>query len=159
MDLLDDDLLNLWLKLQQHNVIYIMVGGFASILNGISRTTNDADIWLKDTIENRKALRKALAELEIGDFEQIETIQLIPGFSTIYLNSYMELDLFTDMKYFQQKDFDECYKMATVAEIDDIKIPFLHINQLIQEKKANNRPKDLLDIEELEKIQKLLNNK
>ncbi len=159
MDILNDDLFNLWKKLQQNNVVYIMVGGFASILNGISRATNDADIWLKDTLENRKALRKALLELDMGDFEQLETVQFIPGFSTIFLNSYMELDLFTDMKHFQQKDFDDCYKIASVAEIDGIKIPFLHINQLIQEKKANNRPKDQLDIEELEKIQDLLNKK
>jgi hypothetical protein len=135
-----------------------MVGGFAAILNGISRTTNDADIWLKDTVENKKALRKALKELEIGDFEPIETMQLIPGFSTIYLNTYMELDVFTDMKYFQQESFDSCYKMAIFAEVDGFKIPFLHINHLLLEKKANNRPKDQLDIQELEKIQQLLNN-
>jgi hypothetical protein len=34
-------------------------------------------------------------------------------------------------------------------------VPFLHINQLIEEKQATARPKDLLDIEELEKIKKL----
>lgn len=159
MDILDDDLLNLWKKLQENNVKYIMVGGFASILNGVSRITNDADIWLKDTLENRKALRKSLKDLQIGDFEELENTQLVAGFSTIYLNSYMELDLFTDMKYFQQKDFDECYQKSTMAEIEGIEIPFLHINQLIQEKKANNRAKDKLDIEELEKIQQILNSK
>lgn len=157
MNMLDDDLLNLWKKLNDNNVKYILVGGFASILNGVSRITNDADIWLKDTVENRKALRKTLNQLTIGDFEELESTQLIAGFSTIYLNSYMELDLFTDMKYFQQKDFDECYNKASFARIENIEVPFLHINQLIQEKKATNRAKDQLDIEELEKIKKFTN--
>jgi hypothetical protein len=34
-------------------------------------------------------------------------------------------------------------------------VPFLHINNLIIEKKACSRPKDLLDVDELEKIIKL----
>jgi hypothetical protein len=48
--------------------------------------------------------------------------------------------------------FDECLGMAAIADIDDIKVPFLHINQLIANKKAVNRPKDQIDVIELEKI-------
>jgi hypothetical protein len=36
-----------------------------------------------------------------------------------------------------------------------LKVPFLHINQLIANKKAVNRPKDQIDVPELEKIKKL----
>lgn len=39
-----------------------------------------------------------------------------------------------------------------VAEIENVKVPFLHINLLILNKKAVNRPKDQLDVLELEKI-------
>ncbi len=41
-----------------------------------------------------------------------------------------------------------------MAEIDDCIVPFLHINQLIENKKSVNRPKDQIDVIELEKIQK-----
>jgi len=34
-------------------------------------------------------------------------------------------------------------------------VPFLHINHLIQNKKVVNRPKDQVDVIELEKIRKL----
>lgn len=34
----------------------------------------------------------------------------------------------------------------------NVPVPFLHINQLIQNKKAINRPKDMIDVIELEKI-------
>jgi hypothetical protein len=46
--------------------------------------------------------------------------------------------------------------MASIADIDGVKVPFLHINQLIANKKAVNRPKDQLDVIELERIQKIL---
>jgi hypothetical protein len=55
--------------------------------------------------------------------------------------------------------FDECLQMAPVAEIETVKVPFLHINQLIENKKAVNRPKDQIDVEALEKIRRLAEEK
>ena len=52
--------------------------------------------------------------------------------------------------------FDEALEQATIAEILDVKVPFVNINQLIRNKKATNRPKDVIDVIELEKIRKLL---
>lgn len=45
--------------------------------------------------------------------------------------------------------------MASIADIDGVQVPFLHINQLIANKKAVNRDKDQLDVIALEKIQKI----
>lgn len=44
--------------------------------------------------------------------------------------------------------------MASIAEINGVKIPFLHINHLIESKRATNRPKDQVDLIYLEKNQK-----
>jgi hypothetical protein len=51
--------------------------------------------------------------------------------------------------------FDKCHNMASIAEIDDVHIPFLHINHLIQNKKEVGREKDKLDVINLERIKKL----
>lgn len=152
MDILDDDIINLWQTLNKNNVLYIMVGGFATTIYGGSRITQDVDIWLKDTLANRQQLRKSLNELGYGDFEELETTQLVAGFSSIYLGSGIELDLMTSLKAFEQKDFDNCYTSSTKAEIENVIVPFLHINQLIKEKEATARIKDLLDVEELKAI-------
>ena len=55
---------------------------------------------------------------------------------------------------FEQEKFDDCYIKANEAIIENISVRFFHINQLIESKKATNRLKDQLDIEELEKIKK-----
>ena len=44
-------------------------------------------------------------------------------------------------------------------EIEGVNVPFLHINQLIDNKKAVNRPKDQSDVVELEKIRDLSGKK
>lgn len=69
-------ILSLWKLLNKHNTLYIMVGGFATTFHGFDRLTADLDLWIKDTPENRKSLRKVLKEMEIGDFKSIETTQL-----------------------------------------------------------------------------------
>lgn len=42
-----------------------------------------------------------------------------------------------------------------MAEIDKVEVPFLNFNQLIDNKKAINRPRDQIDVIELEKIKKI----
>ncbi len=79
----------------------------------------------------------------------------MPGFASIVLNSGFELDIMTSLKGFDQVRFDECYTLATEAFVEDVPVRFMHINQLIEAKKAAGRMKDIIDIEELEKIKKL----
>lgn len=155
MDILEEEILELWRLLEKNKVLYIMVGGFATTLHGFNRNTADIDLWIKDTKENRQSLRKVLNELDIGDFESIESTQFVPGFTSINLNSGFELDLMTDLNGLAQIKFDECYSIAPVALIENVQVKFLHINQLIEAKKASGRPKDLLDVEELEKIRRM----
>ena len=152
MDLLDEEILNLWKLLSKYQTQYIMVGGFATNLHGFQRTTADIDLWIKNTPQNRKSLRNVLKDLGIGDFEGIETTEFVAGWSTISLNSGFDLDIMTSLKGLDQIMFDECYEIAPTALIENIPVKFLHINQLILAKKASGRAKDLIDIEELEKI-------
>lgn len=42
--------------------------------------------------------------------------------------------------------------MASIADLESVKIPFLHINHLIQNKRIVDPPKDKIDVLELEKI-------
>jgi hypothetical protein len=64
------------------------------------------------------------------------------------------MDIMTTMKGIELT-FDQCYNMAPIAEIEGVNVPFLHINQLIENKKAVNRPKDQSDVLELEKIRNI----
>ena len=40
MDLFDEELLQLWTALEKNKVKYILIGGFATILNGGNRLTH-----------------------------------------------------------------------------------------------------------------------
>lgn len=62
----------------------------------------------------------------------------------------------TSMKGLEDLSFDECLSLANKADLDGVIVPFLHINHLIANKKAINRPRDQMDVIELEKIKKYL---
>jgi hypothetical protein len=52
-------------------------------------------------------------------------------------------------------DFADGITMASLADLEGVEVPFLHINHLIENKKIVNRPKDQVDVIELEKIRKI----
>lgn len=159
MDIFDEELLNFWKHLNECGVNYIMVGGVATNLNGYQRTTDDIDIWIEDTETNRGNLRKAFREAGLGDYYMLKTMQIVPGWTDFHLNNGLRVDLLIDMKGLEGYTFGECLQLASLAEIEGLKIPFLHINHLIANKKAVNRPKDQTDVMYLEKIKKYLEEK
>ena len=136
-----------------------MVGEVATNLNGYQRTTDDIDVWIDDTPDNREKLRQAFLASDMGDYFMLKTMQIIPGWTDFHLNNGFRVDLLTGMQGLEGHTFKECLEMASIAEIDDIKVPFLHINHLIANKKAVNRPKDQVDVIYLQKIKKYLDEK
>lgn len=154
MDMLATELLALWRAFNRNQVQYIMIGGFAVNMHGYTRSTKDVDVWLKDTPDNRKRLRQSLQLLGYGDFEAIETMVFLPGWTTLYLGG-VELDLMTAVKGLETIGFESCYQLAAQADLDGVMVPFLHINHLIRAKAATGRLQDLADIEQLKKIYQL----
>ena len=151
MDINDASFLEFWQTLNQYNVRYILVGGFATNFHGFQRFTGDVDIYLEDTIENRQRMRNAYKAYIKIDFPSFETIQFIPGWVDFPLKDGTRLDIMTSMVGIDVS-FSECLHSAQIWEIDDIRIPVLHIRQLIANKKAVGREKDQIDVEKLEKI-------
>ena len=49
-------------------------------------------------------------------------------------------------------DFEECYERRKSAEIDEVEVHFLSINDLVIAKKKAGRLQDLADAEQLEKL-------
>jgi hypothetical protein len=136
-----------------------ILGGVAANLHGYQRYTGDIDIWIEDTAVNRQRLRQAFKDCGMGDYYMLATMQFVPGWTDFHLMNGLRLDIMVNMKGLEGYSFEECSNMAAIADIDGISVPFLHINQLIDNKKAVNRPKDQIDVIELERIRNLMDEK
>ncbi len=149
---MNSQIIEIWKYFSINKVKYLTIGGFAVNIHGYGRNTGDIDIFIEDTIENRENLRIALKQLGIGDFKNINTMQFIPGWTDITLNFNLRLDIMTSVKGLENTTFDQLLEKAYVVEISNTLVYFLDYESLITAKKATNRPKDILDIEELKKI-------
>ena len=148
-------IVDVWKYLSENNVNYLTIGGFAVNIYGYGRNTGDIDIFIDDTMVNRENLRNAIKQMGLGDFESIKTMQFIPGWTDFTLNINFRLDIMTSVKGLENKPFVVLLEKANIIDIDGIPVFFIDYDNLIIAKKAANRLKDQLDIEELEK----LNNK
>ncbi len=149
---MNSQIIEIWKYFSLCKVKYLTIGGFAVNIYGYGRNTGDIDIFIEDSLDNRKNLREALKQLGIGDFENINTMQFIPGWTDITLNFNLRLDIMTSVKGLENSSFEQLLEQAYIVEINETPVYFLDYNNLIKDKKAANRPKDILDIEELEKI-------
>ncbi|MEM6963318.1 MAG: nucleotidyltransferase [Bacteroidota bacterium] len=135
--------------LNNNNVDYVLVGGYAVILHGYSRTTGDMDIFVRKSKENYQKIVATFLEFGMPTFDMTETNFLenekVDVFS--FGISPVSIDVITSIK---SLSFNEVIENATIHQIDEIPICVIHVNDLIRQKKAVNRPKDINDIEHLE---------
>jgi len=155
MNITDKEVLAFLQALHDRGVKYMLVGGVATAFHGYVRATQDLDLWIQKTDENKEKLVNALQDVDVQGAELYRNISLIPGFSSVKIGEKgFEADLMEYMKSFTADQFDNCYKRARKTRFEGVPFNVIHMNDLIKEKKAAKRGKDKIDVEELEKIKK-----
>ncbi len=153
MDIFEKEIIEFFQLLYKHKVKYILVGGLAVNYHGVSRSTGDVDLWLDESLDNRKKLVSALQEKNIEGCEAFLTYPLLAGFAEILLSNGIYIDLMSDLQFFKQNRFEECYQLSDTFKINEnIELTVLHVNTLIEEKEKSARVKDKEDAEQLKKM-------
>ena len=145
-------------RLIECKVDFILIGGYAVNYHGYSRPTGDLDLWLNPVGENQL---RFIALLEKYQFEK-ESIEYVKSlnFSNAEVFCMGEPPVRVDfLTKISGVDYDDADKLKIMVDIAGMKIPILHLNHLVLSKVANNRTKDKLDVEELQKIQELKKKK
>ena len=149
---MNQQIVSVWKSLYEFNVRYITIGGFAVNIYGYNRNTGDIDIYIEDTKVNRINLRNAFKAIGLRDFVAIETMHFISGWSDFTLSYGLRLDIMTSVKGLEDVPFESLLNNATIVVIEEVPVYFIDYDNLIIAKKATNRLKDQLDIEELNKL-------
>jgi Nucleotidyltransferase of unknown function (DUF6036) len=137
-----------------YGVRMIMVGGGAVNFHGYQRHSADVDFWIDTSEENLRRLIHVLMDMdyEISDFP--DTVkQQMKNISIKFSPNEMNLELIT--RFLSGKTFDEAYKTSVSVEVKGQKVlkwRVLDYDDLIDSKLKSQRPKDLLDIQELQRI-------
>jgi len=127
------------------------VGGQASLLYGVPRSTNDVDILVRRSEENGQRLVRALSQVGFGIAKELTTAELLrrPIFSFI---DQIKVDVFTDLP--GVGGYDDAVRCAVTHDYRGIRIPTLSLEHLIASKERIGRPQDQADVLALREIQR-----
>jgi hypothetical protein len=151
--------------LNQERVKYMVAGGIAVNLYGIERATADLDIVvllegtnLTKFISVAKQLGlKPKTPVQMEDFlnpDKRHAWVTEKGMKVFSLfdpkNPFFLIDVFTEVLF----DFDEVYKKRKKIRLENITIPLIPLNTLIEMKRGTGRLQDETDVFYLERIKK-----
>jgi hypothetical protein len=147
-NIFNDDFRAFIQALNNNDVEYILVGGYAVILHGYRRVTGDMDIWVNRTKENYSRLKKAFSEFSLPVFDMTQINFLDPDTADVFSfgRPPISIDIITKLK---GMEFDDAFSQALQFDENGLSIRFIHLDNLIQAKRAAGRHKDLDDIEKL----------
>ena len=149
-NILGDEFKDFLIALNHCNVEYILVGGYAVIFHGHTRTTGDLDIWVNKSKENYKKLIAAFKQFGMPAFDMTEENFLNnPTFDVFtFGRPPVSIDILTNVKGLQ---FEESILKAKDFSSGGITFKLIDYRDLIQAKKSAARPKDIDDLNNLEK--------
>ena len=145
--ILNQDFKEFFQSLNNNQVRYLVVGGYAVAFHGYPRYTKDIDVWIEPGEQNTDQLVAALVEfgfdslgLKPSDFQEPgQIIQL--GYPP------NRIDILTSI---EGVEFSVCYEKRITVEIEGIQVDFIDLDNLKRNKKATGRLQDLADIDNLE---------
>ena len=130
---------------------YLIVGGFAYSYHAEPRYTKDIDLLVEATEENGAKVRAAIAEFW-GMKPEIDPADFIRRDAVIQLGlEPVRIDIITSCAGIE---FQSAWKNRVKAKYGDILVFFISLEDLIKNKRAVGRDRDLLDAKYLERVRK-----
>jgi len=123
---------------------YLVVGAHAVAAHGQPRATGDLDIWVRPTPDNAALVWRALERFGAPLFDLTPADLHTPGVVFQIGVVPCRIDILTTVSGVA---FDEAWPRRIEVVIEGLPIPVIGREDLLRNKRASGRTKDLLDIE------------
>jgi hypothetical protein len=147
-------------ELTANRVDFVVIGGIAAVLHGSARVTLDLDVCFSTEPENLVALGHTLIALNARLRGVVDPVPFVPDAAT--LRQVETLTLVTDAGNFDilarpagSGSYAELRSGSEAMDAGGFTIRVASIDALMAMKSAAGRPKDLVDLAELEAIARL----
>jgi len=147
--MLNEDYKDMLRALSDEKVRFLLVGAYALAAHGYPRATMDIDIWVMPSPGNADSVLRALrhfgAPLDNLSKEDLQKDGIIFQIGV----APRRIDIITSASGLR---FEETYGRSLPVNIEGIEVHIPSIEDLIHNKKATGRTKDLADAEALESL-------
>lgn len=135
--------------LNNHEVRYLLIGGYAVGLHGRARATNDIDIAIDADPENAEKLGRALTEFGFAGTDTPPALFMQPRSLVVMGIEPMAVDI---LNYLEGLTFEEAYQNRDVVKVEDIEVSLIGLDDLLKNKLAVGRHTDLADVDYLRRL-------
>lgn len=135
--------------LNRVDVDYLVVGSEAVAFHGVPRYSLDFDVFLRATRANLFRAKAALETFGLADLvEQLDPEVWARAGSTLRIGEPpLQIDLLLQLS---GVDYDRIRPLAVAGRYGEVPVRFIGRDDLIRNKRAAGRPKDLADVAALE---------
>lgn len=132
--------------LNDHDVRYLVVGGYAVTYHGYPRTTGDLDLWIEQTETNADRVVDALRAFGF-DVPTLESTLFLEEDRIVRMgHPPLRVEIFPSVS---GVDFALCYDERVIDELGGVEAALIGLECLKKNKRASGRHKDLDDLEHL----------
>ena len=132
--------------LEVHRVDYMIVGGYAVAYHGFPRFTKDIDVFFSDEADNLARLQAALVEFGFQAASvPLETLGRPDAVLAIGVEP-VRIDL---LNRIAGVNFADARPNTVRGRYGGVEVTFIGKEDLLRNKRASGRPRDLGDIDEL----------
>jgi len=132
--------------LNEYQVEYMLIGGYAVAYYGYPRSTGDMDIWVALNEYNADQLIKAIIAFGFNASNLSRELFLKKNQIIRLGTPPLRIEIATGIS---GVEFSDCYAMRVIDNFEDIKFTCISLEHLKVNKKAAGRFKDLNDLENL----------
>jgi predicted nucleotidyltransferase len=136
-----------FLRLLNANAIrYVVIGGYAVAYHGYVRYTGDLDLFVELSVNNAAKLVSALREFGF-ELPQLKPALFLRRVRIVRLGyEPMRLEILNEI---DGVSFEECYRHRCRSRVGILRVNFIALPQLLRNRRASCRQKDLADVEAL----------
>ena len=147
--MLNEDYKEMLHALVDEKVRFLLVGAYAMAAHGYPRATMDIDIWVMPSSDNAEAVLRALNRFG-SPLRDLTKSDLLKDDTVFQIGvAPRRIDIVTGATGLR---FDDAFAHSIEIDIDGIQVHIPSLDDLIRNKKAAGRMKDLADVEALEAL-------
>lgn len=152
-DIDDPEILAFLRAMHETGTHYMLIGGAAVNLHGVQRVTQDMDIWLEPTDENRNRFGEVLMKIGYSREELSELYELDFTRSTVF-TAWVGKESVDCLNYVHHAlHFDLAYAKHPITYLkDETPLHLVPLDYLREMKVRSKRHQDLYDVVRLDEI-------
>lgn len=145
---LADDFEDFIKLLNQYQVEYMVVGGYALAFHGTPRHTGDLDIWIGISASNAEKMIHVVKDFGLGSLGFTKADFLKEGYVSQIGYPPLRIDILNSI---DGVEFTKAFRNKLTVQLEsDLTVNYIGLGDLIQNKQSTGRVRDLTDVKQIQ---------